>query len=61
MLNDGLKRVGVNPYAQGVMNDVYIETTGARAGVNQDADRIRKLGHFVALLVWGADTTLDCR
>lgn len=39
--------------------DVYIETTGAPAGVTQGLDMIRKLGRFVEFSVFGRDTTVD--
>lgn len=39
--------------------DVYIETTGAPAGVTQGLNLIRKLGRFVEFSVFGAPTTVD--
>lgn len=39
--------------------DVYIETTGAPAGVTQGLELIRKLGRFVEFSVFGSDTTVD--
>jgi L-iditol 2-dehydrogenase len=39
--------------------DVYIETTGATAGVKQGLDLIRKLGRFVEFSVFGSETSVD--
>ena len=39
--------------------DVYIEATGAPAGVTQGLQMIRKLGRFVEFSVFGHDTTAD--
>lgn len=39
--------------------DVYIETTGVPAGVNQGLEMIRKLGRFVEFSVFGKDTAAD--
>ncbi|HUR87458.1 MAG TPA: alcohol dehydrogenase catalytic domain-containing protein [Ramlibacter sp.] len=39
--------------------DVYIEATGAPAGVTQGLNMIRKLGRFVEFSVFGADTAVD--
>ena len=39
--------------------DVYIETTGAPAGVTQGLDVIRKLGRFVEFSVFGKETSAD--
>ena len=39
--------------------DVYIETTGAAAGVGQGLQLIRKLGRFVEFSVFGEDATVD--
>lgn len=39
--------------------DVYIESTGAPAGVTQGLNMIRKLGRFVEFSVFGRDTTVD--
>ncbi|HTJ92138.1 MAG TPA: alcohol dehydrogenase catalytic domain-containing protein [Pararobbsia sp.] len=39
--------------------DVYIETTGASAGVPQGLDMIRKLGRFVEFSVFGEETSVD--
>jgi L-iditol 2-dehydrogenase len=39
--------------------DVYIETTGAPAGVNQGLEMIRKLGRFVEFSVFGKETSAD--
>ena len=39
--------------------DVYIETTGAPAGVTQGLEMIRKLGRFVEFSVFGKETSVD--
>jgi 2-desacetyl-2-hydroxyethyl bacteriochlorophyllide A dehydrogenase len=39
--------------------DVYIETTGAPAGVTQGLNLIRKLGRFVEFSVFGKETSAD--
>ncbi|MES2743397.1 MAG: alcohol dehydrogenase catalytic domain-containing protein [Pseudomonadota bacterium] len=39
--------------------DVYIETTGAPAGVTQGLSLIRKLGRFVEFSVFGKETSAD--
>lgn len=39
--------------------DVYIETTGASAGVVQGMELIRKLGRFVEFSVFGGETSID--
>jgi erythritol/L-threitol dehydrogenase len=39
--------------------DVYIETSGATAGVKQGLDLIRKLGRFVEFSVFGGETSVD--
>lgn len=39
--------------------DVYIETTGAPAGVTQGLELIRKLGRFVEFSVFGKETSVD--
>lgn len=49
----------IKSLTQGYGCDVYIETTGAPAGVTQGLELIRKLGRFIEFSVFGKDTTAD--
>ena len=49
----------VKALTEGYGCDVYIEATGAPAGVTQGLQMIRKLGRFVEFSVFGHDTTAD--
>jgi erythritol/L-threitol dehydrogenase len=55
---DDVKKI-MDGLTDGYGCDVYIEATGAPAGVTQGLDLIRKLGRFVEFSVFGKETSVD--